>query len=340
MPDEVDIWEGDGFSMRSLTAAVNSEPYRPGQISATGIFDEDGVTSTRVSIEMRDGKLGLVEPSERGGPGETVDDEKRRKLPFDIPHYQRDDAVRADEVQGIIRFGSTDELETLQDRVERKGARHGQDLTMTLEHQRVGAVKGIITSKSGTVLEDLYSRFGIAVPAPVSLELDVEATKVSSLWQDVVYSIEDDLDETYSGLHVFTGRNFHKAVWEHKSVRETFMYNAGAVVLRQDVPDVFEFGGATWERYKTGAKAKSDLGASYIDPNKARVVPVGVPELFITRFAPPDYEDTVNELPPLGLPFYMHQYKMANGKGRHIEVQMNAVSLCTRPQALRELTLT
>ncbi len=337
---EVDIWNGDGFTMGSLTAAVNSEPHRPGQISATGIFEEDGVSTTRVSIELRDGKLSLVEPSERGGPGETVDDEKRRKIPFEVPHYQRDDSVKADEVQDIVRFGSSTELETLQDRVERKGMRHARDLTMTLEHQRVGAVKGIITSKSGGVLEDLYSRFGIAVPAAVSLELDVEATAVSNLWQDVVYSIEDDLDEPYDGLHAFTGRDFHKALWTHKSVRETFMYNSGATVLRQDVPDVFEWGGATWERYKTGAKATSDLGASYIAPAEARIVPTGVPELFITRFAPPDYEDTVNELPPLGVPFYMHQYRMPNGKGRHIEVQMNAVSLCSRPQVLRKLTLT
>ncbi|MEP3049423.1 MAG: major capsid protein [Roseibium sp.] len=337
---EVDIWEGDGFSMQSLTAAVNAEPYRPGQVSATGIFEEDGVTTTRISIEMRDGKLALVEPSERGGSGETTDDEKRRKLPFDVPHYQRDDSVLADEVQGIVRFGSSDELETLQDRVERKSVRHGRDLTMTLEHQRVGAIKGIITSKSGGVLEDLYNRFGLAVPAPVSLELDVEATIVTNLWQDVIYSIEDTLDEPYSGLHVFTGRDFHKQIWQHKSVRETFMYNGGATVLRQDVPDVFQFGGATWERYKTGAKATADHGSPYIAADEARVVPLGVPDLFITRFAPPDYEETVNKMPPLGVPFYAHQYPKPNGKGRNLEVQMNAISVCTRPQVLRKLTLT
>lgn len=337
---EVDIWEGDGFSMQSLTAAVNAEPHRPGQVSATGIFEEDGVTTTRVSIEMRDGKLSLVEPSERGGSGETTDDEKRRKLPFDVPHYQRDDSVLADEVQGIVRFGTTDELETLQDRVERKSMRHTRDLTMTLEHQRVGAIKGIITSKSGGVLEDLYNRFGLAVPPAVSLELDVEATKVLTLFQDVIYSIEDTLDEPYSGIHVFTGRDFHRELWTHKSVRETFMYNGGATVLRQDVPDVFQLGGATFERYKTGARATADLGSAYIAPNEARVVPMGVPELFITRFAPPDYEETVNKMPPLGVPFYAHQYRKPNGKGRNIEVQMNAISLCTRPQALRKLTLT
>ena len=190
MSGMVDIWGGEGFTIETLTAAINSEPYRPGQISASGLFQEEGVSTTRISIEERNGKLSLVEPSKRGGPGETTGDEDRNLVPFDIDHFQRDDAVAADEVQNVRAFGSADQLEIIQDRVERKGKRHAQDLTMTLEHLRVGAIKGIVTTKSGKVLHDLYSRFGIAVPAAVSLKLDVEATKVASLWQDVVYSIE------------------------------------------------------------------------------------------------------------------------------------------------------
>jgi hypothetical protein len=331
------IWDADGFSLESLTAAVNREPYRPGQVSATGIFDEDSVTTTLVSIELREGKLGLVEPSVRGGPGETTDDDTRTRIPFEVDHYERNDSILADEVQNVRAFGSEDRLETIQERIERKAQRHAADLTMTLEHQRVGAIKGIVTSKGGKVLHDLYSRFNIAVPAAISMELDVETTKIGEIWQGVVYSLEDDLDEPYSGLHVFTGRDFHKAMWLHKAVRETFLYTGGGGVLRQDVPDKFEFGGATFERYRTGAKASADLGAPYIAAGEARVVPLGVPDLFITRFAPADYEETVNTP---GLPFYAKQYPKPNGKGRELEVQMNAISLCTNPRALRKLTLT
>ena len=332
-----DIWEGDGFTLESLTAAVNREPYRPGQVSALGVFEEDSVTTTVVSIEERNGKLSLIEPTERGGPGETTDDEDRNRIPFEVDHYQRDDFIKADSVQNIRAFGEEDVLETLQDRIERRAQRHAQDLTMTLEHQRVGAIKGIVTSKSGKTLHDLYSRFGIAVPAAISLELDVEATKVGSLWQDVVYGLEDALDEPYGGIHVFTGRDFHRSLWTHASVQETFLYHNGAAILRQDVPDKFEFGGATWERYRTGAKATANLGAPYIAATEARVIPLGVPDLFITRFAPADYEETVNTE---GLPFYAKQYSSQNGKGRHLEVQTNAISLCTRPGVLRKLTLT
>lgn len=328
---------GDPFSMESLTAAINAEPYRPGQIGRLGLFEEDGVNTIYVSIERRDGKLALVEPSARGGAGETTSDEERSKVLLQIPHYQRDDSVLADEVQNVRAFGSETDLETLVSRIQRKQARHGQDLTMTLEHQRVGAIKGNVTSKSGTVLANLYTQFGIAVPAAVSLELDQTATDVGELFSGVRHSIEDSLEAPYDGLHVFTGRSFHAAMWKHKSVRETFMFEGTAQILRNGAPDVFEFGGAVFERYRTGAKAASDLGSQYIADDKARVVPVGVPELFITRFGPADYNETVNTV---GLPFYSRLSERSNGKGFDLDVQMNAISICTRPEVLRELTLT
>jgi hypothetical protein len=331
------VHTGDPFSLESLTAAVNKKPYRPGQVSASGIFSEDGVTTTMISIEQKDGKLGLVEPTARGAAGETTDDETRKKIPVIVPHYQRDDSILADEVQNVRAFGTENSAEMLEDRVNSKAQRHGADLTMTLEHQRVGAIKGIVTSKSGGVLIDLYDAFGISVPSAVSLELDQTGTDVAALFQDVIYAIEDAIDGPYGGIHVFTGRDFHKSLWRHGSVKETFLYNNGAAELRRDTPDMFEFAGATWERYRTGAKATTDLGAPYIAAADARVVVKGVEDLFITRFAPADYNETVNTK---GIPFYSRAIEKRNGKGYDLEVQMNAISICTRPETLRRLTLT
>ena len=58
--------------------------------------------------------------------------------------------------------------------------------------------------------------------------------------------------------------------------------------------------------------------------------------MYLTRFGPADYEETVNTI---GLPRYARQYAMANGKGRHLDAQMNVINLCTRPAALRRLTI-
>lgn len=335
---EVNIHTGDAFEMETLTAAINSEPYAPGQISATGIFEEDGVATTTISVEMRNGQLALVEPTPRGGPGDTTGDEEREKVSFDITHYERNDSVLADEVQNVRAFGSEDTMEVLTNRINRKLFRHGRDLTMTLEHQRVGAVKGIVLSKSGKTLVNLYSKFGIAVPADVEVDLDDETTDISEIWQDTMYDIEDSLDEAGAPLqhHVFTGREFHRKLWRHKMVRDTFLNTAEAGVLRQDVPDVFQWNNATWERYRTGRRATADQGSPYIADDEARTVIKGIPELFITRFGPADYNETVNTI---GLPFYSKAIPKRNDKGTDLEIQMNAISLCTRPQILRKLKI-
>jgi hypothetical protein len=75
------------------------------------------------------------------------------------------------------------------------------------------------------------------------------------------------------------------------------------------------------------------VGSGFIAQDEARFFPTGVPELFLTRFAPADYTETVNSI---GYPRYAKQYPMPNGKGINLEVQMNAISLCTRPEVLRQ----
>ena len=53
--DPLSVFEQPQFSIAALTAALNSYGYQPVQISATGIFDEDGVTTATIKVEEQDG---------------------------------------------------------------------------------------------------------------------------------------------------------------------------------------------------------------------------------------------------------------------------------------------
>lgn len=327
------------FSVIALTAALNDQPFVPGQLGDLDIFEEEGVSTTTVKIDENEGNLDLIEPTTRGGPGQTVGDDDRRGIPFEIDHYEINDAVYADEVQGVRQLGSDDQLETIQSRVDTKLARHARSFDATLEHQRIGAIKGVIVAgKSGKVLHNLYTRFELAAPAPLALGLNSQVPGIAQkIKGDVVYAVEDDLDMAYGHIHSMCGRDFHDALWDQKEVRETFLADNEGYRLRDGAPDVFTIGKVTFERYRTGKKATAaNNGAGFIAANEARCFPVGVAGLFITRFAPADLEETVNTI---GLPRYAHQYAMANGKGRHLDAQMNAISLCTKPGVLRTLTI-
>lgn len=341
----LDIFNNDAFSVASMTAKVNNMPFVPGQVGATGIFDEQGVTTKLIAVEEMNGTLTLVAPSPRGGTGETTDNDKRKIRAFEIPHFQRDDAVMADEVQGVRGFGSDinnpdAQLQTIEAVVAQKQAKHIRALDATLEHQRVGAIKGIVTDKNGNTMFDLYNLYGLSAPTPIEFKLDVDTTNIRSICFDVIDAIEDELDGVpYSGIHAFVGNTFWKSLIEHKKVRETYLNTVQAAELRGNLHVFrFEFGGILFERYRTGRQAVADNSAgAFIGASEARFIPLGVPDLFITRFAPADYIETVNTI---GLPRYSKQFAMKNDKGVELEIQSNPISLCTRPGVLRSAVAT
>ncbi len=93
--------------------------------------------------------------------------------------------------------------------------------------------------------------------------------------------------------------------------------------------DVFSFGGCNFERYRGGVG-----DTPFVPATRAYAIPMGADELFISRFAPANYADTVNTL---GLPMYSSSEPMRHNKGVELEGQSNPIHLCTRPQAVIEL---
>lgn len=329
----LDVFNGDAFSLQSMTAAVNQLPEVPTIVGSLGVFEENGVTTTSVSVEKQDESLTLVDRTARGGPGEAVGGETRNIRDFRVPHFQRDDSVMADEVQNVRAFGTESTLETVQDRVNVKMARHTRSFDLTLEHMRLGALSGIILDKEGLTIYNLFAEFGVAVPSTVDFVLGTAGTDVRGKCAQVRDGIEDACEGAMvSRVYGLAGDTFFQKLVTHSKVEDTYKNWEASVALRNDPRLPFEFGGISWVRYHTKPKAKAANAASpLIGLTSCRFVAAGVPELYITRFAPADYEETVNTV---GLPRYARQYPMPNGKGRHLEVQMNALCLCTRPDAL------
>ncbi|MBY0400953.1 major capsid protein, partial [Myxococcota bacterium] len=136
------------------------------------------------------------------------------------------------------------------------------------------------------------------------------------------------------------GDNFFDDLLAHKEVRETYKGWSEAQILRESYigPNrssygIFEFGGIVFENYRGASipDAKSKTLQTYIGTDNCHLFPLGVPGLFKTAYAPADYEETVNTL---GRRLYSRQYPMQNGKGRHLDSQMNALQYCSRPKAL------
>lgn len=326
----INPFAGNGFSFTSLTASINAVKYKPGLLGSLGIFDEQGITSANAFVEVNDGVLTLVNVAPRNGVPQPFGSNARKGFPFMVPHLPANAAVYADEVLGVRMFGSEDQAETVDAKVQEKLASMRASLEYTIENHRLVTVKGNYIDWNGNEVS-LATAFGVAAPSAIAFDLDDPATEVSSKCLQVLEAIEAGLDGlSFDGVTVTCGKNFFAALIAHPSVRETLLNTPMAAELRSDPRQTISFGGLTFIRYRGTAQVK-------VGDNDAYAFPTGVTGLFITRFAPANYVETVNTV---GIPVYAKSEVMPMGKGVALEAQSNPLNLVTRPAAIIPLTLT
>lgn len=328
----LDIFKGDAFTAMSLTDAINKAPYAPGRAGMAVNWNESGVATTSIAIEEVGGVLSLINPTPRGGPGGAIAKQKRTLRNLTVPHYQRDDGIMADEVQGVREFGQENQVKTVQSLVNSRLAEHARDFDTTLEFQRIGAVKGIILNGDGSTLYNLFTEFGVSQQAEVDFNLDAAATgAVRTTCAQVIRMISKTLGmQTFSGVHAFCSDAFWDALIANAEVRATYLSQQEASQLREGTAyQTLNFGGITFENYRGGVG--DEEATPFIATDKAHIFPVGVPGLYRTVYAPADYVETVNTI---GRPRYAKQFPMPNDKGVMLEMQMNAINYCTRPRVL------
>lgn len=339
-----DIFNDDAFSIIRLTEAMREVKYVPSRIGQLGIFGSESIDTLTFGIEKEaDGELILVPTSPRGGPGQTIGGTSRNLRSLGVPHFQRDDAILADEIQGVRAFGTEQQVEVLATKIARKAARHAQHFALTDEYHRLNIIKtGNLLDANGSVIYNYATEMGEAKPAEIDFDLD-NASPVAGILRERCAGIFEAMADTLDGLP-FTGiralcsGSFFKDLIKHKEVRDTYMGYADAATLRQGfisngaesgssgVFSTFVFGDITWEWYRGGA----NVG---IAADKCHFIPEGVPGLFKTVYAPADYLETVNTP---GQAMYAKQWEMPNGKGVNLEFQTNRLHWCSRPRVLMQ----
>jgi hypothetical protein len=327
----LDIFNDDAFSLQSLTASIAEQPHVPGRMGQLGMFQNEGITTTQISIEKDGATLGLVAAADRGAPGQVVVGDKRTMIPFNTLHLPQTGAVMADEIQNVRAFGSETEVESVQTVVNRHLAKHRRQIDATLEHLMIGAAKGqLLDSDGSTVLVNLLTQFGINQTTH-SLVLGTATTKVREKVLGLLDLIEDKLGGvSFTGVRVLCGRNYFKNLIGHDKVAPAWERWNNGEMLRNDPRGGFEFGGAIFEQYRGQVG-----GNKFIGDDEAYAIPEGVSELFIGRFAPANYLETVNTN---GLPYYSKMQPLEFDTGMKLQSQSNPIFLCTRPGAVVKLT--
>jgi len=328
-------FSSDAFDMAALTAAINKIPNTYGRLEQLNLFPPLGVRTRTIIVEEMNGVLNLLPTRPVGSPGTVGTQGKRKVRSFVIPHIPHDDVVLPEEVQGIRAFGSETEVEALSNLMAQKLQTMRAKHAITLEHLRMGALKGVILDADASVLYDLYQEFEIT-PKVVNFALTTSSTEVLLKVLEVRRHIEDNLKgEFMTGVMCLCSQGFFDALTTHPKVKEAYQRWREGLVLFSDNRTGFTFGGVTFEEYRGQATDANGTVRKFIADDEAHFFPLGTATTFRTYFAPADFNETANTL---GLPLYAKQEPRKFGRGTDLHSQSNPLPICHRPEILVKAT--
>lgn len=329
----LDVFKADSFNMLSLTTAINKLPFKPARLGEMNLFRKEGITTTIVMIEERQGRLFLLPNTGRGAFTNVLGGTVRKSRPFAVTNLPMSAEVFADDVQNIRAFGTENTQEAIADLVNDKLQTMRQSIEYTHEWHRLGAIKGILLDADGTTtIYNWFTEFGIT-PASGALDFTANTSKaVKVLASTIIRTIQDNLGmTTYDHIHVMCGKTLFDNIATAAETKTAYdRWQNGQFLRDSQVRMAFEYAGVVWEEYhgKVGA-------TPFIADAEGYGFPVGAENCFEERYAPAPFEESVNTK---GVPVYAKQEPKPFGLGVDLITLSCPLIYCARPSALFKVT--
>lgn len=290
----LDILSNDAFKPIPLTRAARRLPYQPQLLGSLNLFEVDRVRTDRVALRRMNGKISLIPTTERGGDPVIGQSDQGTEAYFKTPRLAKRQRKQAHELQNLRSFDNPDEFVAVQDEITRIQAAQRQDMELTHEFHRLGAIQGRLLDADGTtILADFYARFGVTEPALIDFELDDANTDVRGKCTAVIRQMRTKAMGSIlpsTRIYALAGDNFFDALVAHPKVVDTYRYQEGARLREGTAYASLDFGGITWINYR----GTDDGSTIAINTDHARFFPVGAPGVFGVVYSPFEAEEFVN----------------------------------------------
>lgn len=329
-----DVFDGDAFSMQTLTDMVNHQNYVPGFLGEQNLFDEKGITTTKASIRERKGVLSYISTESRSANPTPHDHKKDVMRDFRIPHIPYQDVITADEFQDVINSANTEsaQLQNLEQEVADRTQEMNDNMEVTAEHLRMGAIKGtILDADDSTVIYNLFTEFEITPYVEIDFDLD-NPTPVSGALMTKCTEVHRKMSDALGGapyerVVALVGDTFFDQFAAHPEYRAAYDRPEQGKFLRTSFAyRQIEYGGIVFINYR-GAVG----GTSMVEATKAHFYPSGARDVFKTWYAPANVLTEVNRV---GRPRFASTFRDPRDKFVEINMQANPLPICVKPKCL------
>ena len=318
------------FDLETLCTGLNAVPVSRGPVAREGLFFDKPCNTVDISIEQVNEELTLIQTSLRGGIGDIHPATGRNLIKISAPHIRTSSTIMADSWQGRTGFNSGGAPAQVLTERDRYLAEHRRRIEATIDFHKTRALGGQILDRDGSVVVDLFAEFNVTQQT-MACELDEAGTNVANKLIAARRLSESALGiATAESWVAFADATYIDALRAHGSVEAAVQgWEAAAILLKDHRAGDLVIGGIRF------IEVPNRAGQTYIEAGTAYLCPVGVPDLFVTHYAPADYIETVNQE---ALPMYAKAQELPFGRGVAIESQSNPISLVTRPRAVVKLT--
>ncbi len=334
------IFDNDAFSQAELIAAVEHSEYKPTRMSSLNIFTPKPVRTEVVAIEKRDSVLSLVQTSPRGAPLEQRTTRKRDLRNFNTLRIGKSDRITASELQFLRAFGEEQQVAELQAELAQRMDGPGglmDDIDMTLEHMRLGAIQGNVVDADGTtVLYNWFTEWGVTQDAVIDFDLDNASPapgalrkKCNQVVRQMARNSQGLWNPMSSKVHAMCSDSFFDDLVAHPEIRQLYHFTGQSELVPGGDPyQSITYGGITFENYH----GTDDLSTLVIPDGEAKLFPTNTPGAFLEAMSP---GETFEDLGKQGQKYYpMITRDLVRNTYVDLEIYSYPLHICTRPKML------
>lgn len=337
---QLDFLKDPRYSVRNVSDAIMKVPNEYSMLSQLGLFPEQGIRTTYVEIEMKEGFLNLIPTSQRGSPAPEKKRSNRSTRVLKTYFMQQNDTIRPSDLQNLPAFGqlgSEQFMEQFDDVLSERFVELQRGYRQTHEYMRWGALRGDVLDADGTALYNCYTEMGESQTsidfkfATTSSDTIMAASKEARRFME-----QNLLGETMGRqLYLCSAEFFDKVVTHpvHSKIYENNPVGKPNPLLEDLGVTYFQHGTATYIEHNGQASYLNADGTTatrrFIPANECIIVPLGTQQVFRSYFSPGEMLEAVN-MP--GQSMYVSLKELDHGGGIEIHTESAPLFLVQKPR--------
>ncbi len=314
---------------------VERVDFKPQLLGSLGLFEPIYSRSRTIAVADRAGTLTLIPTSENGAPPEELIPRGAKIRKFDAVRLAKGSTIYAIELAGVLALPFEMQTKEISEEVADRTGNILDDLELTWEHMRFGAVQGRVLDADGTtVIIDWYDEFWIAEPAEINFALDVETTDVRKKCRDLKRAMQRAAKGVWTPatkVGALVGDTFFDLLVNHKQIKETKLGTERAPTLENIAGySSIEIEDIVFINYR----GTNDGTTISIGSEKARFFPMNARGAFKVGWAPAsEFKPYVNQR---GREYYglILEDKSGRDEWDRVEIYSYPLFVCTRPEML------